>query len=459
MNPFLVKELRQFTRSRLVTGGLCLLLFLQLLVAALVPMAIYREEGKFSAEIGAFTLGALSFVTGFGVCFAVPFIVFSRLVDETPKGNLSLELATALRPAAVIDGKIRAGLVFAAALVAGSLPFQLLCVALRGVDWRHVLLGSSAMLLSCSVVLHLAAFVGANRDYSGVMRWLAFLAIAVFGGPMFTSLVGGVAAVTVFHTSGTSAPTAGDIAWGAVAAVAGAVSINLFLRAQAARNLAAPTTDRDRLPRLTFLALWAAWGIVAIVAAAVLDTGNVFLAWFVAVSMGLFGLLVEAASSPPGIPRRVLAERAGKARSGVYPLAPGFEGCVQFALPLFMVSAVVAVVGYAFAEAGSGYSGGDDGFGTLLSVMTYLVSSPIFIRGVWMRFVAPGSRRIAPRAAPLVFAHVVLSGILLGLMDADIAGWGVFGFIGIVVGIILNSPEFAAASDQWNSTVPAADSK
>ena len=455
MNPFLVKELRQFTRSRLVTGGLCLLLFLQLLASALVPMAVLRLEGGLSVEVGQMTLGALSGVTGLGVCMAVPFIVFARLVDEVPKGNVSLTLSTALKPATVVDGKIQAGLVFAAALVAGSLPFQLLCVALRGVDWRHVLFGSAAMLLECSVLIHVAVLVGANRDNSAAMRWVAFLFIFVCGGPATLSLASGfLVSVALVSHHGAPAPGVGTIVWGVVAAVAGVVSLNLLLRAQAARTLAAATTDRDRLPRLTFLALWAAWGVVAIVAAAVLDSGNVFLVWFGAVSLGLVSLLVQGASSPPGIPRRVLAERAGKARWSLYPLAPGFEGSVQFALPLFMVSAVVAIVGYAFAEASGGYASGDDGSGALLAVMAYLISSPVFVRGVWMRFVAPSTRRLAPRAAMLVIAHVVLSSILLGLLRVGTVGFGVFGLIGIVVGIILNSPEFAAASDQWNSAVP-----
>ena len=443
MNPFLVKELRQFTRSRLVSGGLCLLLFAQLLVAALVPVAITHGPAELGKNLGIATLAALSSVSMFATCIALPIVVFARLVGEAPRGRASLELSTALSPTAVVDGKVGAGLVFAAALVAGSLPFQLLCVALRGVDLQHVLLSCAGQILASSVALHGAVFMAANRRYSAASRWVSFLIVILFGGQMVASIGFGVVAALFL---GGGSPSGGSVFWTGTIAVAGAVSVNLMLRAQAARELSEPTTDRDRVPRLTFLVLWAAWGVAAAVATVVFGSGEPFVVWFAGAALGLLALLVSDASAPPGIPRRVLAERAAASRWTVFPLAPGFAGGVQFSLPLLLATILFAVVGAALPNGSS-----EDSMGSLIAGALFAVASPLLVRGVWMSTVGTSPRRPAPPVTRLFLVHLLLSTILLAFLGGRSAAFGLFGFLGIVFGLFLNGNELEAASIQWNS--------
>jgi hypothetical protein len=157
LNPYLVKELRQLTRSKVVAGGLVLLLFGQLVAAAIAIPVVEKMSATMAAAsaaalaggsggmpemppLGLVLGGVFGGILGLALTIVLPFLVFARFVGENPKGRTLVELATAAPPSAVIDGKVQAGLVLAAALVAGSMPFQLLCVALRGVDFVMVLL-------------------------------------------------------------------------------------------------------------------------------------------------------------------------------------------------------------------------------------------------------------------------------------------------------------------------------
>ena len=154
MNPYLIKELRQLTRSKVVSGGLVLLLFGQLLAAAIAIPALSKVSTAMSVvpagapggmppapPLGLILGGVFGGILGLALCLVLPLLVFGRFVAENPKGRTTVELATAAPPSAAIDGKVQAGLVLAAALVAGSLPFQLLCVALRGVDFVRINVG------------------------------------------------------------------------------------------------------------------------------------------------------------------------------------------------------------------------------------------------------------------------------------------------------------------------------
>ena len=188
MNPYLIKELRQLTRSKVVSGGLVLLLFGQLLAAAIAIPALSKVSTAMSVvpagaphgmppapPLGLILGGFFGGILGLALCLVLPLLVFGRFVAENPKGRTTVELATAAPPSAAIDGKVQAGLVLAAAVVAGSLPFQLLCVALRGVDFVSVLLSCAATLLACSVQLHFAALFAAPRTASAGRRWAALL--------------------------------------------------------------------------------------------------------------------------------------------------------------------------------------------------------------------------------------------------------------------------------------------
>lgn len=414
MNPYLVKELRQLTRSKVVSGGIVMLLFGQLLAAALVVPAVLKSGGTEAEDaLGAILLAALGGVLGLALCIVLPFLVFGRFVAENPKDRTLVELATAAPPSAVIDGKVQAGLVLAAALVAGSLPFQLLCVALRGVDFVAVLGSCASMLLVCSVQLHFAVRFAASRGASAGRRWAAMVLFQFFFGQY--ALFGGVAAAAMSvmgaHGAGPSPLwfRGGGGAWAVAFAVAATVSLNLLLRASAVRSLAPPSTDRDRAPRLTLLALWAAWGAVAAGVAFAHSEAAPLAAWAAAFAAALAVSFYGAAGSPRGVPRRVLAERpASRARRWRRaPFSAGFAGGAVFVVALLAATALAAL-GLALLADAPGVGSADRMLWLRWTTAgLYVLAIPAIVRGIFLH--ARGGRLPLPLVPSVSFLALIFA--------------------------------------------------
>ena len=414
MNPYLVKELRQLTRSKVVAGGLVLLLFGQLVAAAIAIPVVEKMSATMAAAsaaalaggsggmpemppLGLVLGGVFGGILGLALTIVLPFLVFARFVGENPKGRTLVELATAAPPSAVVDGKVQAGLVLAAALVAGSLPFQLLCVALRGVDFVSVLLSCAATLLACSIQLHFAALFAAPRTASAGRRWATMVLFQFFFGNY--ALFGGVA-MAVAAAAGAGGAVfrlrSPSTAWGLLLGLLAAASLNLLLRAQAARSLAAPSTDRDRVPRLALLSLWAGWGVVAAVAAAVRSEANFLWAWGGAFLAALLGSFLAAAGAPRGIPRRILAERPASRRGRLlrFPFSAAYPGGLFFSLGLLAATFLLAALLAAALDPDPYGSAGSTALLRVLAFAFYALSVPMMIRGLLFRK--------APERLPLV---------------------------------------------------------
>ena len=428
MNPYLVKELRQLTRSKVVAGGLVLLLFGQLVAAAIAIPAVEKMSAAMAAAaaatpargpggmpemppLGLILGGVFGGILGLALCVVLPFLVFARFVGENPKGRTLVELATAAPPSAVIDGKVQAGLVLAAALVAGSMPFQLLCVALRGVDFVSVLVACAGTLLACSVQLHFAVLFAAPRKQSTGGRWATMVFFQFFFGNY--ALFGGIA-MTVAAVAGAGGASlwlrSRSTAWGLVLGFLAASSLNLLLRAQAARSLASPSTDRDRVPRLTLLALWAVWGAVAAVAAAVRSEANFLWAWGGAFLAALLGSFLAAAGAPRGIPRRILAERPASRRGRLlrFPFSAAYPGGLFFSLGLLAATFLLAALLAAALDPDPYGSAGSTALLRVLAFAFYALSVPMMIRGLLFRK--------APERLPLVPSLSIALLLLLQLL-------------------------------------------
>ena len=428
MNPYLLKELRQLTRSKIVSGGIVLLLFGQLLAAALTIPAVEKAGPPETAGmLGTILLGILGGILGLALCLVLPFLVFARFVAENPKDRTLVELATAAPPSAVIDGKVQAGLVLAAALVAGSLPFQLLCVALRGVDPVAVLLSCGGQILSCSVVLHIAVAIAANRRRSTAQRWVAMVLLQFFGGQYFLFAgLGGVMAAAVAGMSRTmmahgASPVASPVAsvgakalWIALLALAAVTSLNLQLRASAARALAPASSDRDRVPRLTLLALWAAWLPVVAGLALLFSEAAIPFVWAGAFCVALLLSHQSAAGAPPGVPRRVLAERPASRRARLLrlPFSAAYPGGLVLLLLLapatFLLAWLLAKAADPAVGTGSGHP-----FAACAVAALYLASVPMILRAILLR--APARLHHVPSLSILVLLLLQIIPLLFSL--------------------------------------------
>ncbi len=424
MNPYFVKELRQLTRSKVVAGGLVLLLFGQLVAAAIAIPVAERMSAAVSAAsaavpgvtpdmppLGLVLGGVFGAIMGLALCIVLPFLVFARFVGENPKGRTLVELATAAPPSAVIDGKVQAGLVLAAALVAGSMPFQLLCVALRGVDFVSVLLSCAGTLLACSVQLHFAALCAAPRTASAGRRWATMAVFQFLFGQY--ALFGGIA-MTVAAASGSGGAAfwlrSSSTAWGCVFAFLAVASLNLLLRAHATRSLAAPSTDRDRVPRLTLAALWAGWGVVAAIVAAVHSEANFLWAWGGAFLAALLASFLAAAGTPTGIPRRILAERPASRRARFlrFPVSAAYPGGLFFSLGLLAATFLLATLLSAAVDGNPFGSAGSTALLRALSCALYVLAVPMLLRGLLFR--------LAPERLPLVPTLSIVLLLLLQLL-------------------------------------------
>lgn len=453
MNPYLLKELRQLTRSKVVSGGIVLLLFGQLLAAAVaLPALLKSPDPDAVAAAGPILDGILGGILGLALGLALPVLVFARFVAENPKGRTLVELATAAPPVAVVDGKVQAGFVLAASLVAGSIPFRLLCVALRGVDWLSVLLSSGALLLVCAVELHVAVLVASSRTASVFRRWAALAAFQI----VFGQFALGAAATAAMTGSGPFAAT-GRGAWGWLAAVA---SLCLLLRASASRALAPASTDRDRVPRLTLLALWAAW--LAVVAWIALRRGNArpAVVWSFAFAVALAASFFAAAGSPADVPRRILAERpaARGARLRRFPVSVGFAGGVVFVAALlpatFLLGALLARADTAVPSPESA-----DVLRALAAAL-YVFAVPLVVRAALRRNpvrlpLVPTVSFLALLLLQLLGAFLSVGGPALGLpfflpgvfaSETPVVGIHlVFSSLALLVGLACNADELAGS--------------
>ena len=434
MNPYLVKELRQLTRSKVVAGGLVLLLFGQLVAAAIAIPAVEKMSAAMAAAsaaapggmpdvppLGLVLGGVFGAILGLALCVVLPFLVFARFVGENPKERTLVELATAAPPSAVIDGKVQAGLVLAAALVAGSMPFQLLCVALRGVDFVSVLVACAGTLLACSVQLHFAVLFAAPRKQSAGGRWATMVFFQFFFGNY--ALFGGIA-MTVAAVAGAGGASfwlrSRSTAWGLLLGLLAASSLNLLLRAQATRSLAAPSTDRDRLPRLTLLSLWAVWGVVAAVVAAVHSEANALWVWGGAFLAALLGSFLAAAGAPPGIPRRILAERPASRRGRLlrFPVSAAYPGGLFFSLGLLAATFLLApLLAAAFDPAPYGADGATDLLRPLAFAF-YVLAVPMLLRGILFRL-APQRLMHVPSLSVALLLLLQLPPLLLAIGSGE----------------------------------------
>lgn len=471
MNAFFLKELRQLTRSRFVSGGLCLLLFAQLFVAASVVSGAQLPDGSLPDDLGAQVQAALLGVLGLALCLGLPVAFFARLVAEAPKGLLSLPLATAAPPRAVVDGKLAAGLAYAAALAAGSLPFQLLCVALRGVDPLVVLSGVGTLFLGCALQLHLALAIAAGRTSTAGGRWGVFILLELFGG---FSIVGSAAAAiavrSVYGGPGPSSIVAAPAPSSVLVSLALTATFCLLLRAHATRAIAAPTTDRDRLPRLTYLALWAAWFVAAAILAAVESNPTAILAWASISAVVLLFNVLPAAGSPPGLSRRVLAEKPDGRRRLLrrLPFAAGFPGGLVFALLVLAATAVPAAIAAAALPSTSLTTANDRFLGAFraLALLLYLLGLPMLLRG-WRLARSPARLPGVPiltlvvlfllQIVPMFFAGFAgpplgFPFFLVGVLGGDAGTVGmhcVFSAVAFICGLASVSNELGSSFHAW----------
>ena len=397
MNPVTLKELRQLTRSRTIAGAIIGFFLLQFVVASLAVVGNTDSKGALDSDCGETVFGLLAALLAPILAFVVPGNIFSRLVSEHGPGRTELLAATALRPSALVDGKIRSGLAMLALFLAGALPFLLCSYLLGGVDVLFVLSWALAVACCASVAVHLSIFLAALR-LPAPTRWAAWALCAI--PCVFFALF--------------SVPGYEELDWDEweflVPAGAIVVTANLVLRGLAIALVAPPATDRVRPLRLTVLGLWLAWlafigGFGLASGGGAIDREDVL---FFA-SLAGFGVLPLAAfdlSSPSGPSRRVLLDRPRSRLRRLlrFPFSTGAEAGLAFALLLLGAGALLAFAAWPqpVPKTSSIDLGGVAGFQVL---WCYLLAALLLVRA--LRRLPPLARRNAFRFTALVAAAFI----------------------------------------------------
>jgi ABC-type transport system involved in multi-copper enzyme maturation permease subunit len=154
LNPIIVKELR--TRMRGVRPYAILTVFLVLL--ALAGTGIYQvmlQQSRFggtllSAQVGQSLFRGLAFVELLLVVFLAPAMTSGAISGEREQLTYDMLIATPLRPAQILSGKLVAALSYLFLLIFASIPVFSVVLLFGGVELR-ALLKTLALLLAATL--------------------------------------------------------------------------------------------------------------------------------------------------------------------------------------------------------------------------------------------------------------------------------------------------------------------
>lgn len=136
-NPILVKELRSRMRGvrafAVLTGVLLLLAVISYLLYRIVLAATQYSNVPVSPQIGQALLAGLAVVELMMVCFVTPAVTAGSISGEQEKLTYEMLLATPLRPASILWGKLISALSYVFLLVFAAVPMASLIFIFGGV--------------------------------------------------------------------------------------------------------------------------------------------------------------------------------------------------------------------------------------------------------------------------------------------------------------------------------------
>ena len=289
MNPFTLKELRQLTRSKVISGTLVGFLLSALLLSYFIPV------GGVSYDTGRTLFSVIQLALGVLTLAILPANVFVRMMKERGgKRAADLTLATALPASAVVDGKIRSALALIGLSLTAALPFSSFAYLLHGISLGRMAESLLIVALLACVLVHFAVLIASLRLSAG-FRWVAYIAFVFLG--VGVCLPAGSAAFS-WHPAGEFQSFQG----GFFVFAAVCVSLCLFLRAFAIAVLTPRSREHDLVLRVTTLVLVAGWGVYAY-----LRSSDAIQVWTVFAFLVFTVLSIFALVQPLGYSRRQIA--------------------------------------------------------------------------------------------------------------------------------------------------------
>jgi ABC-2 type transport system permease protein len=198
INPIIVKELR----SRMRGARAFAMLTGMLLLLGAVNYALYRivlattsiySPSPLSPQIGQTLFTSLAFLELMMVCFIAPAVTAGAISSEREKLTYEMLLATPLRPASILWGKLVSGLSYVFLLIFAAIPMASLVFIFGGVtprDMVKTLVILMAVTVTFGVVgIFMSTWLGRTARAT-VLSYLVVLALLI--GPLFVYILVGV---------------------------------------------------------------------------------------------------------------------------------------------------------------------------------------------------------------------------------------------------------------------------
>jgi hypothetical protein len=267
LSPIVVKEVRQLARGREFHFSFSGSLLVGLAIASLGAADALSGTGTSGGWTFAALMGCLA-ILGLAV---VPLGAYSALRNERLEQTLDLITLTVLSPRRVVIGKLMTQGVKLSTLFAGLAPFVAMSFLLGGIDFLTILMSMAILFMwslwACAACLFLSA-LPKTRAMSGivfgVIGFVLFLMLVVFGAPRFVYFVMGGGS----FGGGFAPMSVGFSFWWMLAITSSAclmTMVNLVLLAE--NRLSLPSENRITPLRVGFLAqflLIAAWMLTSI---------------------------------------------------------------------------------------------------------------------------------------------------------------------------------------------------
>ena len=197
LNPIIVKEIRSRMRGArafvILTGVLLLLGAVSYALYRIVLITSSYTRSPLSPQIGQTLFGGLAFLELMMVCFITPAITAGAISDEQEKLTYERLLATPMRPASILRGKLVSALSYVFLLISAAVPLASLVFIFGGVAPRDML-KSLVILVAAAVTLGMVGvFMSAwlkRTARATVLSYLVVLALLI--GPVFVYILTGV---------------------------------------------------------------------------------------------------------------------------------------------------------------------------------------------------------------------------------------------------------------------------
>lgn len=401
INPFTIKELRQLTRAKAISGTLVTFLFACLAICYIVPVnaGINSNTGTMCF---CFLMALLTLVLG----VILPANAYTRLTRERggTKGNPpDLTLLTALSPAEVIDGKIRAAIALMVLFTTAAMPFGVVAYLMHGISFAVIAQALAIVFCMSLASVHIMLAIASLRIVA-VLRLLIFC-------------------VVFFALSGASIPLLFGVIFddlmtpGAIEPfllfIAAMVTLSIVFRGAAIAFLSPLVMERDKPLRTAVLVAafgWLAY-ILSFLATSYSDFPDAILKYGATTAAVAVILGGYASAQPLSRSRRMIAARAELGRFKRFITWPFASGCSNsFAFAFFIaILAAAAPACAAFAYKGFWAKDTMTDFWQSYSIsMLYSFTLLLFTRFVWIVFAARG-KGLTPRVPPAIVPLAALA--------------------------------------------------